>query len=291
MATNFSAALQPSNSSDALFRAWAQFIHDTFVTTGGWTNTGDTGQVNLATVTAPAGANTQQGYKIYAMADTLQATYPVYLRVAFGSGAAANTPGLWITIGTGSDGSGNITGTLFSPAATPTVSANVNSATASNSYGSADTNRIQIALFVQTTARALVFSIERSKDSNGDDTGDGLIVLWNTVQAAINESRYIIYAGGSQPPMESGLQFILSGSNPSSFGSDVGVGVHIPIKGISQQPGYGCAIVRSSDFIAEATFDMTLYGNTITFQHLNAVSCFSAPSLTNSTARVCIRYD
>ena len=295
MATNFSVLLQPSNSTDALFRAWGLFIHDTFVTTGGWINTSDTGQIDFTTVVKPAGVSTKSGYKIYRMNDTLQATSPVFIRIDFGSASgSANNPGFWLTIGTGSNGTGTITGILFDggAVATPTVSSNSTSATASNSYGSADTNRISLGLFIQTTARALVLNLERSKDVNGDDTGSGLILAWNNNITIINNSRYLILAGGTQPPVQGGLQYILDISNPSAFGSDVGIAIPIPLRGVAQQPGYGIVVVRTNDFVAEASFSMTLYGNTVTYQHLNSIQ--TGPAVvggTDPTSKVCIRFD
>lgn len=292
MATRFSNTLQPSNSSDALFRAWAQFIHDTLITTGGWIDPGDTGQVNLATMTATVVTNTKVGYRIYRMADALQATSPVFMRIDYGCGSSSS-PGIWITIGTGSDGAGTITTIRFNggSVAAPTVSSGANSATASNSYGSAATNRVQVALFVQSTAREIVFSIERSKDAAGADSGDGLIFMYNNGTSDVNGANYIILGSPTQPPTETGLHYILSGNNPSSFGSDVGIGIPIPISGISKQPGYGMTISRSSDFVAETTYTMSLYGNTITYQHLNVQSCKYAPAISDSGARVAIRYD
>lgn len=293
MATRFDNTLQPSNSTDALFRAWCQFIHDTLITTGGWVDPGDTGQFTISTATAPAALNTKVGYRIYRMADGLQGTSPVFMRIDYGSSGAAATPGIWITIGTGSNGSGTITTIRFNGGAvgTPTVSSSANSATASNSYGSASTNRVSIGLFVQTTVRMLMFTIERSKDAAGADTTDGLIFHYTNITTNINASNYIIMGSSTQPPTESGLHYILSANNPSAFGSDVGIGIPIPISGISKQPGYNITITRSSDFIAETTFTMSLYGNTITYQHMNALQAALAPNASEASSRVCMRYD
>ena len=297
MATRTDVTLQPSNSTDALFRAWSKYIFDLMVTTGGWVQTGDTGQINFATVTAPAAVNTKQGYIVVRMADSLQATSPVFIRIDFGSGQSASaSPGIWITIGTGSDGAGNITTKRFDggAVAAATVSANTNSATASNSYGSADTNRVACGMFVQTTTvRCLTFIIERSKDSAGADTGDGLLFYYNNQAANVNIQRYVALTAAPQPVAEDGLQIILSNNNPSSFSGEVGIALPIPMKGYAQQPGYGMAVVKTSDFSAESTFTVSIYGNSITFQHLNIQTC-NIPTTGGSSwgnSRVCIRFD
>jgi hypothetical protein len=74
----------------------------------GWVDTAATGSIDLTTVAAPVAVNTSSGYKVYRMADTLQATAPIFVKFEFGSGAAATTPSMWVTVGTTHDGLGNL---------------------------------------------------------------------------------------------------------------------------------------------------------------------------------------
>src|SRR3970282_1095232 len=104
MATRLDSTIYPSNATDAEFRAWVQFVEDTLVTTGGWVVTADTGQMTISTATAPGAGNTKVGYRIYRMSDVLQAANPVFVRIDYGSGAASTSPGMWLTIGQGSEG-------------------------------------------------------------------------------------------------------------------------------------------------------------------------------------------
>lgn len=297
MATRFDNTLFPSNSTDAIFRAWASFIHNTLVTTGGWTNTGDTGQVDLTTVAFPTGTNDKEGYKIYAMADALQATSPVYMRIDYGSSSASLTPGIWLTIGTGSNGSGTITGIVFNGGSVtaPTIACGGNNAvTVNNSYGSADTNRVQIMMFVNSSqnTRGLMFSLERSKDANGADTGHGLILVGSSNSGSTNLGRYIIMAGGTQPADEGGIQFILSSANPTTFGGNVGVGLSVPMAGYALQPGTGIVVVRVNDFAAESSFSMSVYGATRTYQLAHTQNPnVAAAAAQSSSSRTGIRYD
>lgn len=300
MATRTSSSLLPDNSTDAHFRAWAGFIEDTLVTTGGWVVTGDTGQTAPASLAHPTIANTKQGYRVYRMADTLQGTSPVFMRIDFGSTATINNPGFWVTIGTGSDGAGTITGIVWNggASATPNVgnSSNTTSLT-NNSYGSADTNRASLALFVQSNANYhLVFCIERTKDATGADTGVGLLIGYvPPALATLSRSRYIVLAGGSQPTEETGLSYILTQKNPSeTFGSDIGCGIVIPFKGVAQQPGTNVMIVNSNDVSTEGQFTLTLYSSSRTYQQLNAlvpVKALSGSNANDSNSRCGIRYD
>jgi hypothetical protein len=291
MATINSTALVCTNTGDANFRAWCSFIRDVFLMSGAWVQTPDTGQMNFATVVSPGVTNTKSGYLIVRMNDALQATSPVFVRLDFGCAAAAN-PGLWLTIGTGSDGAGNITNKRFDGGSTaaPTITCSSSVTVPTASFGSAASSRVQFSLFIRTT-QTLLLSIERSKDTAGADTGDGLIVLWNTSANVVAMNRYVILGSAGQPTPEVGLQYILSSNNPSSFGGDVGIGLLIPIKGFAQPPGTGVVVVRSADFAAEATFTMNVYGATRTYQHLSNILGTLSSGSSDGTSRVCIRFD
>src|SRR5580765_2177935 len=103
MATRFSTTLKPDVNTDAIFRAWAQFIEDTFVTTGGWLVSTETGNTLPANLAHPTSTNQKKGFRVYKMNDSLQATYPIFIRIDYGSGNNGPNPGIWVTIGTGSD--------------------------------------------------------------------------------------------------------------------------------------------------------------------------------------------
>jgi hypothetical protein len=59
---------------------WINEIHNSLIAFG-WIRTSDTGQIDFSTVTRPTTTNTYQGYAVYRMADSLQATCPVYIRI------------------------------------------------------------------------------------------------------------------------------------------------------------------------------------------------------------------
>src|SRR5262245_813211 len=103
---NYSTVLE--HSSDATFRAWGSALAAALAAVG-LTQTSDTGQINWTTVTRP-GTSTAAGYEIWRFNDTLQATAPIFLKIEYGTGTTALAPTMWITVGTGSNGSGTITG-------------------------------------------------------------------------------------------------------------------------------------------------------------------------------------
>lgn len=263
MATRFSAALQMTNSTDPLWRAWVQFVDDVFVASGGWVNTADTGQMTISTSLHPTIANTIVGYRIYRMADALQATAPLFVKCSYGSSAAAaNSPQVTIALGTGTDGAGNITGSL----ATLAVTSGLNGTNASTSYGSADTNRCQFMLFVRNAATdSFLFSVERTKDATtGADTADGFLISWqDTTPGTV--SIYLNALPGAQPPAERWC-VVLSNANPSTFGSNTGIGFPLHFKGFVQPVGLGIIVVNKSDFLAAAQPSVSVYGTNHTYQ-------------------------
>jgi len=91
------------HTSDAGFRAWvAEFIAQ--LANAGAVQTADTGQINTSTVTRP-GTNTTAGYAVFRTPDST-----LYYKFEFGTGVAATAPRILVTIGTGSNGTGTITG-------------------------------------------------------------------------------------------------------------------------------------------------------------------------------------
>jgi hypothetical protein len=99
------------HTTDAGFRTWGNELMTALITTLGLTQTADTGQLAFPmTVTTRPAINTAAGYYILRFNDTLQATTPIFIKVEVGTGASAAVPALWITVGTGSNGSGTLTG-------------------------------------------------------------------------------------------------------------------------------------------------------------------------------------
>jgi hypothetical protein len=91
------------------------------LTSVGLTQTSDTGQINWATNTTYVNTswNTSYGYEIWSFNDSLQATAPIFIKIEYGnvstqSGAVRGDIGTWVTVGTGSNGAGTITGVIFS---------------------------------------------------------------------------------------------------------------------------------------------------------------------------------
>jgi len=205
------------SSLTASFRAWGSVVDATFVTFG-WVRTSDTGQVNWSTVTGPGVANTSCGYSIFRMADTLQGSYPVFIKIEYGSnGAGANCACIWITVGTGSDGAGNITGALTGRY--QLYDANAETTANMPSYFSGSTNRYCFVLWPQNNQayNYMLFSIERTKNASGAVTGDGLLFFIGYFAGCA--SQYIPFAGTAPPGYSAWNCNIPASVIPTTYGA------------------------------------------------------------------------
>jgi hypothetical protein len=206
------------------------------------------------------------------MNDSLQATKPVFIRIDFGCSAQTTAPSVKVTIGTGSDGAGTITGVLHQSV--------IASAAISNSgpdvlYGSVASNRVGFYILGQsyTTGAYMWFSIERSKNAQGQDTTDGLIVaggssltgsyvVINSMNALSRTmSHYIPFTGLSTP--EPGLHFVMPYA-AQSVNNGIGQSVMLPLWNGVKNPGNNIMILGMA-YQPHGTVTIQLYGTAHTF--------------------------
>jgi len=172
MATFTSSSVIPAVGTSANLQAWVA-AWDSILTSAGWIQTADTGQTASGSFTGTASLTTAQGYQIWRMNDALQGTYPVFVKFEWGTGGATNYPMAWITIGTGSNGSGTITGIILARTA---IGNGSTQGTACPIYASGTPSRLTIYNFYATaTMNFMYLNIERSKDASQADTGLGIL--------------------------------------------------------------------------------------------------------------------
>lgn len=94
-------------TTDAAFRTWGSELNTKFAAVG-MVQTADTGQINWTTAVRAA-INTAAGYEIWRLSSS-----NLFFKIEYGSGSAQTNPSFWITVGTGSNGSGTLTGQLSS---------------------------------------------------------------------------------------------------------------------------------------------------------------------------------
>lgn len=327
MATLFNSSLRPDATIAANVQGWASWFELVVTNLGGWTVTSDTGQTLPSSLGGATGVNQKLGYRIYKMNDDFTTENPIYMRVDYGSASFnATTPtayycGIWISFGTGTDGSGNLTGLLwdgvgFGPAVRSTVYCNSNPGLGdanypTRNYASGDTSRFVVGMFVTNAPDQICFSLERSRDANGIYTGDGILITYSDVAmsggggtaVSLSATKYLICnrGGRAQPLLERGLSFPFIRHSPAySFNGTIPCAIHSHFRGVAQQPGTNTVIVGQNDLLPEGQFQFSLYGDNHVYQHLGGMvaarALGSPPSagnlpLNDGGTRICIRYD
>jgi hypothetical protein len=178
------------HDSDVLFREWGLELNGKF-SAAGLVNTADTGQIDWVTVVR-AGTNANAGYEIWRMADAMQGTAPVFFRIDYGTGGNTSSPRIQITVGTGTNGAGTITGTAISTA---------RSLGAYTSSATSDTARQSYLCVVDgffgmhhksgaTTAGEGMYFFCRTVDTGGVASAIGGLSWWGAVTETAQAYRY-----------------------------------------------------------------------------------------------------
>lgn len=150
--------------------------------------------INWATVPLPASGSFATNIEVYTFSDTLQSTYPLFLRFEYGmSATGSNSLTLRLSIGKSCNlTTGVLSNTLFP--ATIILTGTANSSTPQTCYMSnGDGSSINYALAPTLTGSGGALLIERAYNSNGTLNGDGLIVSYRSSAAATNSVTWITY--------------------------------------------------------------------------------------------------
>lgn len=165
-----------SHASDTAFRAWATELYNELVAAG-LTQTADTGQLSTPVAASRPATNTAAGYWIFAFADSLQGTAPIYLKVEVGTGGNAAIPDVVITVGTGTNGAGTLSGVVLSRAQVVLNTAPSSTVTPYPSYINHAEGFFGLVFKsgANTGGQGYLF-VCRTTDSDGDPTADGYFI-------------------------------------------------------------------------------------------------------------------
>lgn len=244
----------PNNTSDTYFRDWGSTISSA-ISTVGWVQTSDTGQINWTTVTYPTAADTSKGYEIWRMNDSLQSTAPLFLKIEYGSGGGAGFPALWVTVGTGTDGAGNLTGQVSTRR---NLRCGNYTATLTPGFVSGTSSRLLIGFCIGNNGNngvvtyGMVVSVERSHDTSGADTSGGALILtWSNSGPAPTTGSQYLPSSGTIPSVYTGFNC----SSPPTGTGAVATDVYLyPVRG--WMPGETSA---SLNVFAYFTADLTTH--------------------------------
>lgn len=252
------------HDSDATFREWgAEFAAKLGLV--GLVQTADTGQINWITVTRP-GVNTEAGYEIWRFNDTLQSTAPVFMRVGYGTSGFTTAPRIQITVGTGSDGAGVITGTALTIARSCNGSVGQVTDTGRQSYMCAVAGFFGFNWKTAAGASEGSFFICRTADGNGAATVTGAMVAWGSGSTAGGVRQALRFAATAIAYTAQSGSAGQIGLNPQAVtstlvGTDLQVFLGWTITPRAE-PLFGVCGVLDQELTSGGTFSATLIGTT-----------------------------
>ena len=276
------------HTSDAGFRTWGNEL-STALSAVGLVQTADTGQIDFGTVARPS-TSTAGGYEVYRFDDAIQGTAPIYFKLEYGTSGTATVPQMWVTIGTGSDGVGGITGTLVSRTICSLTPSVPNSSVPYPSYVCASGGQLMVCFKtgagVSSTYPGMFFHIGRTTNDSGADTGDGLVLYYKATGTGYTLQQCRLFASGATVTLAQhtfclvpGLMTAsMSGSDIQAFKNyaafplvkpnigvvtvieaEVPAGNTISVAAVGSTPrtyistgqaGYGCGVAASSNYCA-----------------------------------------
>lgn len=269
MTTPNIVSVYPDNSTNANFQAWGGAL-SAAILAAGWSKSADTGQINFASVTAPSGVNQVQGYEIWTMATGGLTTY--YLKLEYGSAASTTYPAIWLTMGTGTNGSGTLTGQLSTRFQ---IKVNYSSATTMQSCcfaGAADWFACCLFFDYSQYQYPILFAIERIRDSSGANTDNGV-----SIHAACYSNQFysqVLPPSGAIWTLNSttdtpgwAMQLPPDGTQTTLSGSTTGICLVHPFKQYHLNPVIGLIGYYSytPDISAYSTFTVSRYGTNHTY--------------------------
>lgn len=286
-----------THSTDAQFRAWG-LEFSTKLAAIGLVQTADTGQINWGTATRPA-INTMAGYEIWRFNDATQGSAPIFLKVEYGTGTTATFPGMFLTVATGSNGSGTLTGQSTTRTICSRAGAATDTVTNWQSYASNIDGQMFICNKMNTPTTGLAamgFGICRTVDSAGAPTTTGFVVYHmpttNTVGAfpIVQAVRTAATATTFTATTTGLFSFIVHGVTSSVEGSNTQAYLHwMPSPKVL--PVLGVCTMLTTEAAFGTTFTTTLVGTTPrTYISVAAALGLGGPAAVN-TQGMCWLYE
>lgn len=272
-------------STLANFKAWAQIISNA-IASFGWTQSADSGQVNWSSIATVPTANTWV-YEIWKSADTLSATNPIFLKIEYGNVSA--TPSIAVTVGSGSNGTGTLTNAATRNLLTITLPAN-STTTLFECDLSGSTSRFAFTMW-RGLPLPTFFSVERSHDTNGNETGSYVTYL-NAGTALLTpfcyqQSIYPSSAGGPLFYEKFGMTFHTANASSVNVGNAIVAVPFWPLVGKIDNPLLGAVCVKDADIADGLIFTVNIYSAI----HTYIVTKTSALWGDNAANAIAMRYE
>lgn len=284
MGGHYQTFVYPASDTLANFKAWGQAI-STGIAAAGWFQTADTGQVNWSTLAAIPSADSTSVYEVWQSQDAPSSTYPIYFRIEYFPPSTGTPLGalISVTVGSSSDGSGNITGQLITgPRANPNqyrisnstltglagdnnqkYEVNVSWLTSGGSFG--------ILLWRGMNSLSRVVVIERSHDTTGADTDEYITVFSSGNTGSCMRSAFKPSVGGFGPIETTCAGWILpNGAVSASTRGRMFISPVFPLVGKIGNPLQMIVMGKALDVPGGVVLSQTMYGTQRRYMWSNA---------------------
>jgi len=283
------------NSTLANFKSWAMAISSAFGALG-WLQTSDTGQVNWSSIGSVPSNN--YVYEVWKANDAQAATLPIFLRIEYGYSSSA--PRCRVYAGTGSNGSGTLTGGLLTGAPWEVTYEGSNHGGAGYPcFFSGDAGEFRFYLWQGLTSNSsCVLAVERSKDSSGNKTTEYFTVLCaNAYTGTANTFQQTIVSPSLVGNRENGVVCLslTSGSGTGLWNGTVAALPVFPILGKVGNPMLGMMAAVASDTLDGALVSVvSLYGashNFVVANRGNFANCLGTRTNGSIALAILLRYE
>lgn len=260
---------RPNHSTDQDFRDFVTAVRTGF-TDLGWIRTSDTGQIDPTTVLRPAASSAVQGYDIFRLADTLQATAPFFVKVEYGSGSSQAYHALWFQVGTTTTGAGILGGNTGTRTQ---VAVGVTDTTPRTCLFAGGPNRMAMTLFMDVpTTTTKIAVLERSHADDGTDTNERLDTIFQSgTSSAVWQQVPTL---GIVRSTMSVLPALVPMAGASGMkGTDIGMfPIFAPNDGPLRNPLIGMMLYVSSDLPSLNDFPISMYGTSRTYRTIGIIA-------------------
>lgn len=279
-------ALSWRTDSSGDLRAWIQIVHDALVAVG-LIQTADSGQLVIGSAISPGSPNSSAGYEIWRFNDTLQSTAPVFIKIEYGGGnqAGNSNPAIWITVGTGTNGAGTITGTSIFPRTQMQIidpTTGILTGPTRPLWTSGAANRIAQLLCRDGTTNIgnAFWAVERTKDAAGVDTNEGIHVVTrsccpvnsNTI-APTFWAQTLIFSITTGQTQATGPMCIVSNEGTATDAGNTGIFPwQMASKRGNENPPLGWTSYFYGDLNGSVDAVVTMYGSAHTYRTLGAAA-------------------
>lgn len=206
--------------NDSDFRAWVDSFHAQ-LTAVGMVQTADTGQLATPCVASRPSTSSYAGYEIWRFPDSAEQTAcPIFLKIEYGIGTAADRPAIRIQAATSTNGAGTLNGQVQSAAVVSAASASKTASATLPSYVSAGNGWLHIASNIDGAAVGHNVSIFVERPMNGDGTlaSSGFRIM--VKNSGNNLTHAVIPASGTVPSNSTDSVFASSDGQNTAQGVD-----------------------------------------------------------------------